>query len=111
MRAIKRMPWTFGVCVEVCECDCTPSITRTVLSKILQNQKQRTVLNGQSSSWKDASAGVPQGSGQVHNAEPAEHAELAEFFFREIKFRVLSLRYRAKSQNAELAELDLNFIE
>ena len=49
--------------------------------------------------------------GQVHNAEPAELAELAESFFREIKFRVLSLRYRAKDQNAELAELDLNFIK
>ena len=51
------------------------------------------------------------GLGQVHNAEPAELAELAEFFFREIRLRVLSLRYRAKNQNAELAELDLNFIK
>ena len=40
--------------------------------------------------------------GQVHNAELAEPAE---FFFREIKLRALSLRYRAKNQNAELAEL------
>ena len=46
--------------------------------------------------------------GQVHNAELAE---IAEFFFREIKFRVLSLRYRAKNQNAKLAELVLNFIK
>ena len=56
-------------------------------------------------------AGQHPSIGQVHNAEPAEPAELAEYFFREIEFRVLSLRYRAKNQNAELAELVLNFIK
>ena len=33
-----------------------------VLKKYLQNRKQRVILNGQSSSWLDISAGVPQGS-------------------------------------------------
>ncbi len=40
---------------------------------------------------------------QVYNADPAE------LIFREIEFRVLFLRYRAKNQNAELTELLLNY--
>ena len=33
-----------------------------ILKNYLQNRKQRVNLNGQSSSWLDISAGVPQGS-------------------------------------------------
>ena len=33
-----------------------------ILKNYLQNRKQRVILNGQSSSWLDISAGVPQGS-------------------------------------------------
>ena len=33
-----------------------------ILENYLQNRKQRVVLNGQSSSWLDINAGVPQGS-------------------------------------------------
>ena len=33
-----------------------------ILEDYLQNRKQRVVLNGQSSSWVDVNAGVPQGS-------------------------------------------------
>ena len=33
-----------------------------LLSNFLRNSKQRVVLNGQTSSWADVNAGVPQGS-------------------------------------------------
>ena len=33
-----------------------------LLSNFLRNRKQRVVLNGQTSSWGDVSAGAPQGS-------------------------------------------------
>ena len=33
-----------------------------ILKNDLQNRKQKVVLNGQSSSWLDINAGVPQGS-------------------------------------------------
>ena len=33
-----------------------------ILNNYLQNRKQKVVLNGQSSSWLDINAGVPQGS-------------------------------------------------
>ena len=33
-----------------------------LLENYLKNRKQRVVLNGQTSEWKDISAGVPQGS-------------------------------------------------
>ena len=33
-----------------------------ILKHYLQNRKQRVVLNGQSSSWLDINAGLPQGS-------------------------------------------------
>ena len=33
-----------------------------LLSNFLRNRKQRVVLNGQTSSWADINAGVPQGS-------------------------------------------------
>ena len=33
-----------------------------ILKNYLHNRKQRVVLNGQSSSWLDINAGIPQGS-------------------------------------------------
>ena len=33
-----------------------------LLSNFLRNRKQRVVLNGQTSSWADVNAGIPQGS-------------------------------------------------
>ena len=33
-----------------------------LLENYIRNRKQRVVLNGQTSEWKDTSAGVPQGS-------------------------------------------------
>ena len=33
-----------------------------ILSDFLRNRKQRVILNGQSSSWTNVNAGVPQGS-------------------------------------------------
>ena len=35
---------------------------RNILSDFLRNRKQRVTLNGQSSSWTNVNAGVPQGS-------------------------------------------------
>ena len=35
---------------------------RNFLSDVLRNRKQRVMLNGQSSSWTNVNAGVPQGS-------------------------------------------------
>ena len=37
-------------------------ISGNLLSLFLRNRKQRVILNGQSSSWANVNAGVPQGS-------------------------------------------------
>ena len=33
-----------------------------ILTSFLSNRKQRTIINGKMSSWRNTSAGVPQGS-------------------------------------------------
>ena len=40
----------------------TPGNLSNLLSSFLQNGKQRVVLNGQTSSWVDVNARLPQGS-------------------------------------------------
>ena len=53
--------WHDGLIYKLKRCGVSGEFLSRIQS-FLKDQKQRTVLNGQSSSWGDISAGVPQGS-------------------------------------------------
>ena len=53
--------WHDGLIYKLKRCGVSGSLLSLVES-FLKDKKQRTVLNGQNSSWRDSSAGVPQGS-------------------------------------------------
>ena len=53
--------WHNGLLYKLRICGVSGNL-HTLLCSFLSNRKQRTVLNGKSSSWGNISAGVPQGS-------------------------------------------------
>ena len=53
--------WHDGLIYKLKRCGVTRQLLFLIQS-FLEDRKQRTVLNGQSSNWGDISAGVPQGS-------------------------------------------------
>ena len=53
--------WHIGLLYKLRICDVSGNL-HTLLCSFLSNRKQRTVLNGKSSSWGNISASVPQGS-------------------------------------------------
>ena len=53
--------WHDGLIYKLKRCGVSGELLSFIQS-FLKDRKQRTVLNGQSSSWGDISAGVPQGS-------------------------------------------------
>ena len=53
--------WHDGLIYKLKRCGVSGQLL-SLIKDFLKNRKQRTVLNGQSSSWGDVSAGVPQGS-------------------------------------------------
>ena len=53
--------WRDGIIFKLKENDMSDNLL-SLLSNFLRNRKQRVVLNGQTSSWADVNAGVPQGS-------------------------------------------------
>ena len=53
--------WHDGLIYKLKRCGVAGQLLLLIQS-FLKDRKQRTVLNGQSSTWGDISAGVPQGS-------------------------------------------------
>ena len=53
--------WHDGLIYKLKRCGVSGNLL-ALINNFLKDRKQRTVLNGQSSSWGDVSAGVPQGS-------------------------------------------------
>ena len=53
--------WHDGLIYKLKRCGVSGNLL-ALINNFLKDRKQRTVLNGQSSSWGDISAGVPQGS-------------------------------------------------
>ena len=53
--------WHDGLIYKLMRCGVSGELL-SLIQSYLKDRKQRTVLNGQSSSWGDISAGVPQGS-------------------------------------------------
>ena len=59
-KALDRV-WHDGLIYKLKRCGVSGNLL-ALINNFLKDRKQRTVLNGQSSSWGDVSAGVPQGS-------------------------------------------------
>ena len=53
--------WHEGIVFKLQQ-NCISDDSLNILSNFLRNRKQRVTLNGQSSSWTNVNAGVPQGS-------------------------------------------------